>query len=90
MHAFRAIVRGRVQGVGFRYFTKSQADSLNLKGWVRNLPDGTVELEAQGPPEALERFMHLVEAGPTGSRVQNVDFQWLQEAQELKTFEIRG
>ncbi|HUO57011.1 MAG TPA: acylphosphatase [bacterium] len=90
MRAFRAVVQGRVQGVGFRYFTKSHADTLNLKGWVRNLRDGTVELEAHGPVETLERFMHLLESGPIGSRVEKIDFQWLQEAQELETFEIRA
>lgn len=89
-NAFMGVIRGRVQGVGFRYYTKAKAQELDLTGWVRNLPDGTVELLAKGPVSALEQFMHCLEAGPIGSRVEKADFQWFQETQEFKGFEIRG
>ena len=89
-NAFTAKVKGRVQGVGFRYFTKNQADTLHLTGWVRNLPDGTVEVLAKGFGPALEQFMQRLEEGPIGSRVEKVDFQWIQESQDFKGFEIKG
>jgi acylphosphatase len=89
-NAFKASVRGRVQGVGFRYFTKRLADGLQITGWVRNRPDGTVELLAKGDNQALEQFMQSLEAGPIGSRVDKIDTQWHQETQEFKGFEIIG
>ena len=52
----RLILEGRVQGVGFRFFTQRRATALGLRGWVRNLPDGTVEAEAWGPSAALAEF----------------------------------
>ena len=90
MKSFTGVIFGRVQGVGFRYFTKNTAEGLRLTGWVRNLPDGTVEVMATGPLPALEQFMHCLEVGPIGSRVEKVDFQWLQEPQEFEGFDIRG
>lgn len=59
----RAIVEGHVQGVGFRYFTMDQARRLGLSGWVRNLPDGSVEAEAEGPREDLLVFWKLWRKG---------------------------
>lgn len=71
--ARRYLVNGRVQGVGFRYFTKSTALREGLHGWVRNLPDGRVEISAEGEAEALERFEHKVRHGPPGARVEAVE-----------------
>jgi acylphosphatase len=90
MNGFTGVIFGHVQGVGFRYFAKNTAEGLRLTGWVRNLPDGNVEVMATGPLPALEQFMHCLKAGPLGSRVEKVDFQWLREPQEFKDFEIRG
>ena len=89
-NAFSGVIRGRVQGVGFRYYAKAKARELDLTGWVRNLPDGAVEVMAKGPVSALERFMHCLEEGPIGGSVEKADFQWFQESQELNGFEIRG
>ena len=89
-NAFTASIRGRVQGVGFRYFTQRQAGELNLTGWVRNNPDGSVELLAKGEASALERLLQRLEAGPIGSRVDKIDSQWLRVTQDFKGFEIRG
>ena len=83
-NAISAYVSGRVQGVGFRYFTKSKALELNLKGWVRNLPDGRVEVAAKGDPDTLERFMQSLGTGPLGSRVERLDFQWYSEPGEFR------
>jgi acylphosphatase len=89
-HGFSAIVHGRVQGVGFRYFVKTKAEVLGIKGWVRNLPDETVEVMAIGPLEALEQLLHVIRSGPIGSRVKDVDFQWFQDLMEFEGFEIKG
>ena len=89
-NAFTATIKGKVQGVGFRYFTKGKADELKLSGWVRNHPNGTVELLAKGNRSSLEQFMHYLEAGPIGSRVEKVESQWFEDLYEYKDFEIRG
>ncbi len=89
-NAFTGVIKGRVQGVGFRYFAKNTAEVLNLTGWVRNLPDGNVEIMAVGPISALEQFMQRLKTGPIGSRVENTNFQWLQEPEEFTSFQIRG
>lgn len=66
----RVVVRGRVQGVGFRLYVRDVAMRLGVSGWVRNLPDGrSVEAVAQGDREAVERFVSLVREGPPGSYV---------------------
>lgn len=65
-------IEGRVQGVGFRQFTASQARRLGLKGWVRNRPDGSVECRVQGESAALEKFFQTVNKGPALSRVDTV------------------
>jgi acylphosphatase len=67
------LVSGRVQGVGFRYFTSDIAARENVHGWVRNLPDGRVEIEAEGDAEALTRFERSLRQGPRGGRVEAVD-----------------
>jgi acylphosphatase len=71
------VVRGRVQGVGFRYTTQHEARKLGLSGWVRNRVDGTVEVEAEGAPEALETFLSFLHRGPLGAHVDGVDAEWL-------------
>lgn len=89
-NAFTGTVHGRVQGVGFRYFTQGIADDLGLTGWVRNLPDGTVEVFACGPKPALERFMQSLKTGPIGSWVKDTRFQWLETSEKFEGFQIRG
>lgn len=68
-------VRGRVQGVGFRYFVSSTAEQLNLVGWVRNQPDLTVEGEVQGLHDAIEKMKTYLARGPRWSRVDEVTFE---------------
>lgn len=65
-------VRGRVQGVGFRWFIVEKAEQLELAGWVRNRPDGNVEIAAAGPPEALTKLETAARSGPRGARVEEV------------------
>jgi acylphosphatase len=69
----RILVSGRVQGVGFRFFTQAAAIREGLHGWVRNLPDGRVEIAAEGEAESLERFEHALRRGPRGARVEQVE-----------------
>ena len=66
------IVRGRVQRVGFRYFVHESATREGLHGDVRNLPDGSVEVTAEGEAESMERFERKLREGPRGSRVDEV------------------
>ena len=69
------VVRGRVQGVGFRFSTEGEADRLALAGWVRNLPDGTVEVEAEGPPDDVADLVAWLHDGPAGAEVEGVDVE---------------
>lgn len=69
----RYLVGGRVQGVGFRYFTQRTAVRLGLTGWVRNLPDGGVEVEAQGSREVLTSFESALRQGPRGAVVAHFE-----------------
>lgn len=71
--ARRIKVRGRVQGVGFRHATVEVARALGVAGWVRNLPDGTVEAFVQGAPAEVERFVAWCRHGPPLARVDGVE-----------------
>ena len=66
-------VRGRVQGVGFRWFVRERARALGLTGWVRNRQDGSVEVLALGDDLALERLRAILRTGPDGARVSDVE-----------------
>ena len=73
MPAIRLLVRGRVQGVGFRWFVRVQARRLNLSGWVANRPDGTVEVAALGDQEKLDELKRQLSRGPDGAHVISLD-----------------
>jgi acylphosphatase len=85
-----AIVRGRVQMVGFRYFVVERARALGLSGWVRNGNDGaTVEVLAEGPEDALRRLEAALREGPRGARVDDLDAQWSGEIEGHEGFGVR-
>jgi len=93
MPARRYIVRGRVQGVGFRWFVEREARELGLVGWVRNNEDSTVELLAAGSPEQLAMLRARLKEGPRASRVDAVDeFDASpgETAGNLNSFQIQG
>jgi acylphosphatase len=79
----RYVVRGRVQGVGFRYFVERVAQHLGLDGYVKNRADGSVEVYASGPPEQLSELKRRLWTGPALARVDNVDEHETDPAQRL-------
>jgi len=83
------IVDGRVQGVGFRYFTQERAVLLGLTGWVRNRWNGTVELVAEGPKADLETLLRAIQRGPRAGTTQNVKVDWLENTGEFGAFRVR-
>lgn len=86
--AFKAIVRGTVQGVGFRYFTMRQAQKLGVTGFVRNLSNGDVEVWAEGDQETLSAFLAAVKRGPLGAHVQDVNVDWQIASEQYPDFRI--
>jgi acylphosphatase len=84
----RFTVRGRVQGVGFRWYVRERAALEGLAGWVRNAGDGSVETEVEGEREAVDRFERALRHGPAGSRVDGVDVVEVT-AEGRRGFEIK-
>ncbi len=82
-------VTGRVQGVGYRYFAQERAVAHGLNGWVRNLPDGHVEIHVEGMRNAIEHFTQTLRQGPPLARVDRVKVDWETPAHQFATFEIR-
>lgn len=90
MTRVRLIVLGRVQGVGFRYAARDAASECGVAGWVRNLADGTVEIVAQGPADAVARMTAWAERGPRHSSVERVAVERQTPEAGLLEFDIRG
>jgi len=88
MHLVHVVIRGRVQGVGFRYFAAREARRLEVSGVVRNLVDGAVEVEAEGDRASLERLVEALRAGPRAARVVSVDVGWSEGTARHRGFEI--
>jgi acylphosphatase len=84
-----AIVHGRVQGVSFRYYTTLRAVDSGIVGWVQNLPDGTVEVIAEGSRQQLDSFADFLRQGPSGARVTSVDMNWQPATGDFSDFVIR-
>jgi acylphosphatase len=79
---------GHVQGVGFRYAVKSVAPGFEIVGMVRNLPDGRVEIVAEGPVEELRAFQQAVRESGLGSMIQREETHWSEASGEFRGFEI--
>ncbi|MHC5018703.1 MAG: acylphosphatase [Planctomycetota bacterium] len=84
------LITGRVQGVGFRWHTQRAAAQAGCTGWVRNLPDGRVEVVAEGGDDALAQLRAACAAGPSGSRVERVVEQIGAPTGEFAGFEVTG
>ena len=83
-------VEGRVQGVGFRANTNRMANQLGLKGWVRNLRDGKVEIITEGDPELIERLIQWCHRGPTSAYVSKVSVEKTDAKGEFRGFSIKS
>jgi acylphosphatase len=86
----RAVVRGRVQMVGFRAFVLRQAGDADLRGVVRNAPDGTVEVVVEGPQGEVEAMIATLHRGPLHARVDGVDVEYQQPAGDLPHMTVRA
>lgn len=84
------IVTGRVQGVGFRWATSQKAKALGLVGWVRNQPDGTVRVVAEGSPRAAEALLVWLRQGPDRAHVDHCEPSWLAATGEFNHFNVTG
>ena len=89
MQRAHIIVKGLVQGVYFRAFTKEAADHLGLIGWVRNLPDGSVEAVTEGEEQILKEFVLCLKKGPLKARVDEVQIEYSVAKKEFSGFCIR-
>jgi acylphosphatase len=88
--ARRFVIRGRVQGVGFRWFVEREAHILGITGWVRNNDDGSVEVLAVGAPEKLAELRSKLQAGPRAARVEDLEESEAQPVAGLDSFQVRG
>lgn len=87
--AFIARIHGRVQGVGFRYHTRTAARSRGIVGWVRNCRDGTVEVHAQGDEQALDEFRRYLHEGPPTAHVNHVEVRSTEPTGDYHSFVVR-
>lgn len=89
MKSMQCVISGKVQGVYFRAWTKDQADSLGVNGWVRNISEGRVEILAQGTDENLAEFKKRLIQGSSMSEVKNIECENMDYDKEYSIFEIR-
>ena len=85
----KALVHGKVQGVYYRAFASRIAKSLSLKGYVRNVNSGDVELEAEGEKGLLEELLLRLKAGPDGAEVENIEVAWAEFTGKYREFDVR-
>lgn len=83
------VVQGRVQGVGFRYWTQREAEQLGLRGWVRNCDDGSVQAVFEGESSVLKQMVDLIKSGPSLARVDSCVTEYSAYADEFSDFCIR-
>ncbi len=82
-------ISGRVQGVAFRYNTRSRARSIGVNGWVRNLTDGRVECEFEGPEESVNAMLNFCREGPRLADVRDLEVERMEYSGEYSGFEVR-
>ncbi len=87
-HGVRLRVRGRVQGVGYRWFIHRAANKLGVTGYVKNLPDGSVEILAEGQRGELEELIQLAKTGPTWAHVTDIAVEWKPYTGRFKSFGV--
>lgn len=89
MKRARIIITGLVTGVGFRSYTRNYAKEIGLKGYVKNLRDGTIEVVAEGYDKQFQTFLQLLRKGPLGAKVKNIDVDWQEPRNEFEGFEVK-
>jgi acylphosphatase len=89
MASLQAVVHGRVQGVFFRSFVEGWAEQLHLTGYVRNRPEGVVEVKAEGEKPKLEKLVGYLKSGPPAAKVDDVQVDWVEYSGEFSDFKIR-
>jgi acylphosphatase len=82
-------VSGKVQGVFFRASTREQARARGLGGWVKNMPDGSVEAVLEGPAEDVEDVVEWAHEGPKSATVEDIDVRWMEPKNDTRTFDVR-
>ena len=90
VHARRFVVRGRVQGVGFRWFVEREAHILQIAGWVRNNHDGSVEVLGIGTREQLAGLRSRLQEGPRAARIDDIEESEAEPVAGLNSFQVRG
>ena len=88
MKRIRIIVRGIVQGVFYRYSTQKKANEYDLAGWVRNMPDGKVEIVCEGTEANIKKLIEWCRKGPDGAHVEGIETRWEEYTGEFRAFEI--
>lgn len=89
MKRLEATVYGRVQGVFFRDTTRSKAQQRQVTGWVRNEPDGSLRVVAEGDEKALKEIVAFLHEGPRAARVERVETEWKEARNEFSGFRVR-
>jgi acylphosphatase len=89
MKGYRILISGRVQGIGFRYFAYRNAIKYNIKGYVRNLAGGDVEIVAVDENQNLEEFLQKIRTGPPAARIYDITIEELPETTNYDSFQIR-
>jgi len=84
------VIRGVVQGVGYRYFTRQEATRLGVNGWVANRPDGAVDVVAEGDRAILDELLDRLAVGPPGAVVRDVDVAWRDATGAFREFGVRA
>jgi acylphosphatase len=90
LQRLEAVVHGRVHGVGFRVHVRTAARGLGLTGWVANEPARRVKCVAEGPRDALDRLVRVLQDGPPGAWVDRVDVDWQRATGEFAGFDVRS
>lgn len=88
MKSAHVFIKGRVQGVGFRHFTRVNSRKVGVNGWVKNLPDGRVEAVFEGAEEDVETMIERCKEGPRSARVRDIDVEWEETSGEFDSFQV--
>jgi acylphosphatase len=89
MKRVRILIEGRLQGMNFRYYTQQQAQKLGLAGFVRNLSDGRIEIDAQGDDESVEQMLAWCQDGPQSAHLKSILFRYDEPSEHLTGFTVR-